>query len=296
MQAQNVAVVDMMVLRHIERDIIERFYKEDRMPYDLVSLLSGLSQMWIYYLYEFFRTWRQRARALISASEQYEGLPTEAEKEQLIADLLAKHDARARLITRAPDFHRTQIEKISDGDFVKSVKAYYAETEGMFRNVEALRITLAKHEVPKTGKAQLLAEAPGYGRVDQLTGSMYWFFNLKDGTVDKVDRRLIANDFMHVADDARPIEENEPLEANAEGQPSVTNLRKRRSVKKRANKARLKRPIKTRKMVTKTKKVARVGRKTVKAWKKRTSAAKKRPSKVGKKAIRYRPKRPMTLA
>ena len=42
------------------------------MPVDVGMLVGAISQMWIYYLYEFMRTWRQRARELITASEEHE--------------------------------------------------------------------------------------------------------------------------------------------------------------------------------------------------------------------------------
>ncbi len=71
----------------------------------------------------------------------------------------------------------------------------------LFRDAEALRVTLAKHEVPKT--KGLFAEAPGYGRMSYADGSMYWFVTLKDDSQIKVDRRELGNAFLGIDD--RPI-------------------------------------------------------------------------------------------
>jgi len=55
---------------------------------------------------------------------------------------------------------------------------------------------LAKHEIAGTKGAKLLAEAPGYGRVDTMTGSMYWQIVLTDGTVDVINRHSLADRFF----------------------------------------------------------------------------------------------------
>ena len=42
-----------------------------------------------------------------------------------------------------------------------------------------------------------MAEAPGYGRVDTMTGSMYWQINLaEEGYVDVINRYKLADAFM----------------------------------------------------------------------------------------------------
>jgi hypothetical protein len=47
MQARNIAIVDLQVIRIIEADMLEEYFKEDRTPPGLM-LLSGMSQMWIF--------------------------------------------------------------------------------------------------------------------------------------------------------------------------------------------------------------------------------------------------------
>ncbi len=47
--------------------------------------------------------------------------------------------------------------------------------EVIFRRLEALRVSLAKHELPKQhGMPAIRAMAPGYGRIDEATGSIRW--------------------------------------------------------------------------------------------------------------------------
>lgn len=63
--------------------------------------------------------------------------------------------------------------------------------ESVFRRIEALRMNLAKHEVK--GKPQL-AFAPGYSRIDDMTGSLVWFVDLGDRHVDMVSRQELGDE------------------------------------------------------------------------------------------------------
>lgn len=201
MQAQNIALVDLLVIRGMERELLEEYWRRDRMPLDGAMLGGAISQMWIYYLYEFLRTWRQRAQELIEAAEEYEEQQTPETKADARARQKAAVEKRRKLVRIAPNFYGAHLEKISDAKFIASIRAYREKTELMFRRVEGVRVTLAKHEVPKTGKHQMFAEAPGYTRFDtNYSGSAYWQFTLKDGSVDVVQRRLIANEFLRITE------------------------------------------------------------------------------------------------
>jgi len=83
-----------------------------------------------------------------------------------------------------------------DPDFVASVKAYYDKTDGWFGFIEELRMNLAKHEVLKSRK--LVAEMPGYARIDIVTGTLYWQFIDAQGGLQKLDRREAANFFLDI--------------------------------------------------------------------------------------------------
>jgi hypothetical protein len=72
-------------------------------------------------------------------------------------------------------------------------------SELAFRRIEALRVSLAKHEVPKSKGA--LAVAPGYGRIDMSSGSISWQLVLEGKEVDLVSRRTIANQCREISQD-----------------------------------------------------------------------------------------------
>jgi hypothetical protein len=203
MQAQNVALVDLMVIRDMEGGLLHAYYdNDDRMPIDVGMLVGAISQMWIYYLYEFMRTWRQRAQELITASEEHERQETTEKKTETRAKQQAVLDNRRKHVRLTPNFQGQHLERIDDPKFIASIRAYRDKTEVMFRRLEGVRITIAKHEIPKTGKYQMIAEHPGYTRFDTVfTGSAYWQFTLKDDTVDVVQRRAIANEFLRITED-----------------------------------------------------------------------------------------------
>src|SRR4029077_11514608 len=80
MQAQNIAVVDRIV-RIFEREALEEFYKNDRFSMDSLYPLNAMSQVWVFSLYEFLRTWLQRASKLIGYAERLAALKTDEERQ-----------------------------------------------------------------------------------------------------------------------------------------------------------------------------------------------------------------------
>ncbi len=199
MQAQNIAIVDMTFIRGFEREVVEEYWETDRTPMALRALVA-LSEMWMFALYEFLRTWRQRARELLDLADKCAVLQTDAERKTFVEEAVAKVKLREKLIRVAPFFHAEHVSKIGDAEFVNAVRTYFMKTEPLFRDAEAMRVTVAKHEVPKT--PGLIAEAPGYARMDLMTGSVYWSIDLKDDTITVVNRRRIANEFFGLEDDA----------------------------------------------------------------------------------------------
>lgn len=240
MQAQNIALVDLMVLRDMEAQLIQEYWNNDgRMPNQFAMLVGATSQMWIYYLYEFLRTWRQRAQELIEAAEEYQRQETPEKKPDTEARLDAALMKRRKHVRLAPNFFGRHMKQITDPVFVASVRAYRGKTDLLFRRVEGVRVTLAKHEVPKTGKHQMFAEAPGYTRFDTIaTGSAYWQFVLKDDTVDVVQRREVANEFLCITEEwdrdemaptSAPRGEEEKKPPRKTKRPSSTKARRSRT-------------------------------------------------------------------
>jgi hypothetical protein len=71
----------------------------------------------------------------------------------------------------------------------------------LFRNLEAVRITLAKHEVPKS--KGLRAQAPGYARIDMTNGSLNWMILHGDGSAQIITRKELADECRHLRSPAR---------------------------------------------------------------------------------------------
>ncbi|MGB5086079.1 MAG: hypothetical protein WBO09_16100 [Methylocystis silviterrae] len=193
MQARNIAVVDLTIIREIEGQALAAYMERERTPSDILLPLSALSQMWVFSLYEFLRTWRQRARAIVRIHQAGYELSEEKRDDyfkQQVESAKAKEGHVKFALALPSDF----VAKASDEEFIRSVENYRDKTEGLFHEAEALRVTLAKHEIPKT--KGFVAEAPGYGRMEYLNGSMYWFIVLNDGSQLKVCRRELADMFF----------------------------------------------------------------------------------------------------
>jgi hypothetical protein len=195
MQAQNIAIVDRIV-RHFERVALDGFYENDRFSMDDLLPLSAMSQVWVFALYEFLRTWVQRASKLIRYSERLASMKTEGERADVMKQFEAETQERAKHIKLAPFFYADHVARIVDTDFIRSIREYRDSIKQLFQDAEAIRVPLAKHEIGGAKAEGLMAEAPGYGRVNLMTGSMYWQIVLADGGVDVIDRHSLADRFF----------------------------------------------------------------------------------------------------
>jgi hypothetical protein len=206
MQARNIAIVDLTIIRDFEEQTLAAYMERERTPIDMLLPLSALSQMWCFSLYEFLRTWRQRAGELVTIATAYNKLP-HTEKETYLASEVTKAKLRNKHAHILPSTFSDHVAKLSDFDFYKSLEIYRDATEEIFREVEALRVTLAKHEVPKT--KGMFAEAPGYCRMSYKDGSVYWPIVLKNDELLMVNRRELADAFMGIEDgyDVEPDDE-----------------------------------------------------------------------------------------
>ena len=201
MHARNVALVDQAMIRDIENAVLEGFYEHEKVPMDLFMPLAALSQMWVFSLYEFLRTWRQRTKELIKLGDEYQGL-REAERKAFLDRAVAEAEERESLIRAAPKFYAEHVSRVGDLAFIKPLKEYLVTTENLFRQTETVRMPLAKHEVAKTSKKPRAAEAPGYARMNYATGAVHWDCVLTDGSVLNVDRRELADEFLGIKDEA----------------------------------------------------------------------------------------------
>ncbi len=172
MQGQNVMLVD-LYLRDLERDLLRELIEIERTPFPATLIVSALSQMWIFAVYELLRTWRQRVKDL-------------------------KHDAQKSAVQQSGHSKLAGLYYEDQLAHLRKKPAYAKEldravnlTEPLFRRIEALRMNLAKHEVPKLHRVP--AMAPGYGRIDGITGSISWQIDLGNNLVDLVSRRSLAD-------------------------------------------------------------------------------------------------------
>jgi len=199
LQAQNIARVEMSVLRRWESDVLDE-QETDPGNYQGPKYreLLALSQMWVFGVYEFLRTWRQRARFLKQFEDKYKQLSTPAERNAYLKDLDSKVRDKARLATRFPVYYSDHVAKIADPVFMKSVRSYCDETEELWLQLSAVRMPAAKHELPKKyGQNPLIADAPGIGLPDRATGSILWQV-LRDNKQTTIMRRDLADKFFGI--------------------------------------------------------------------------------------------------
>jgi hypothetical protein len=224
MQAQNIAIIDMTMLRPLEEMALDEFFSDaDHVSGPTLSKLSALSQMWVFALYEFLRTWRQRARTLIRFEDELAKRTTDKERAACMKEITDGVTAKARLVKFAPVFYLDHVAKVGDKEFINAIRRYKENTEPLFREVEAIRMPLAKHEV--AGKEKLFAEAPGFGGVNKLTGSMYWQIVLSENEVTIIERRTLADRFLNILS---WFEEEEAALLLAEKQKVRTKKKRRR--------------------------------------------------------------------
>jgi hypothetical protein len=188
MQALNVHFVDGF-LEEQEADLLRQYVEIERTPLPAAIFVSALSQMWIFGLYELLRTWRQRVRELLKWAEEVSAVEP-AERPGLLAQ--KRREVERRGVDALDVGSRwVAFEQATDPAFAKQLRVARDSTERTFRVLESVRVTLAKHEVPRGGG--LYALAPGYGRIDMGTGSISWQVELGDDEVAVVTRREIAD-------------------------------------------------------------------------------------------------------
>ena len=198
MQAVNIAIVDPH-LEYLESQLLDRYFANDRTPIPEMMFVSALSQMWVFAVYELLRTWRQRALELVEFGEELQGIaPARRRKrvQEKISQLRGASGSPA-LAMRQKGFRR-----VARTRYLERVKKALEQVTPVFRRIEALRVTIAKHEVPKS--KGVTAFAPGYARIDMITGSITWQITLRDGTVDVLSRRAIADELRNVSRPRRP--------------------------------------------------------------------------------------------
>ena len=196
MQALNLAIVDQF-LTELEYKTLHKLVDEERTPLPQAVFLGAQSQMWIFAAYELMRTWRQRARDMTKWAE------TGGLKQKLAAleqDQGYQHFGR---IYRAEQIRVV----LADPGRVTAIKRDLKRTHISFTRLEAIRISLAKHEVWK--KKNSVALDPGYGRINSWCGALDYEIESDGNCMGYINRRDIADDIRALlSDDYIPSDED----------------------------------------------------------------------------------------
>src|ERR1700692_1019495 len=116
MQAQHIAAVEIGIIRPLELHTAQKIFNEEGYG-DVMMALNGVSQMWLFSLYEFWRTWRQRAAQLLQLAAQYQKTKP-AKQEAFLAKTLPDAKGREKHIHSGFSFHSEHIAQIADPTFV----------------------------------------------------------------------------------------------------------------------------------------------------------------------------------
>lgn len=188
-QALNLSVVD-DVVTDLEYTVLKKLEFEERTPIPEATYLSAISQMWMFAAYELLRTWRERAGKICNWDK----------KGKLRKKLATIEQGKSPLRT-AEQFRANQIKEIlAEPSLVDRIEDDLRRTEMLFVRLEAIRVSLAKHEMWRSGGE--IAPSPGYGRINMWCGAID--YELGDGEIiiDVVNRRDIADGIRAFFDDS----------------------------------------------------------------------------------------------
>ncbi|MCB1467825.1 MAG: hypothetical protein KDK08_11920 [Rhizobiaceae bacterium] len=181
MQAFNLAIVDPF-LTNLEYQVLQKLVAEDRTPTPEAAFLSAQSQMWIFAAYELLRTWRQRCRDMIKWADSG-GLSQKLEA--LRKDQGFPHVGK--------QFRANQVESvINEPARLDAIKRDLRRTHIPFTRIEAIRVSLAKHEVRR--KESSVALRPGYCRINHWSGSLDYEIENGQYSLGYISRRDIADE------------------------------------------------------------------------------------------------------
>lgn len=179
MQATNLGLVDAF-LNQLESQLMKARVLEDGTPIN-APFVTAQTQMWIFAAYELLRTWKQRARETMKLIQQAR---TETRLTQLEKPLNYRHAAR--------ELRAHQLRTIAAlPDALEVLDADLRRIHVTFGLMEALRMSLAKHEVPKQSGS--VAFAPGYGRINLWNGSIDFELSVDAGILGTTSHRELAD-------------------------------------------------------------------------------------------------------
>lgn len=179
MQTTNLGIVDQF-LTEIEYSVLEESFKDDKDPSGMF-FLGAQSQMWMFSAYELLRTWRGRVRDTLKLLKEGE---IQRRIDELLKDQGFRHSGR--------EIRAVQLRRVMDNpDAQTLMEEDLRLTHILFKQLDHLRIGLAKHEVK--GKRGSIALAPGYGRMDTWSGSIQYELEIGQISLGTLSRRNVAD-------------------------------------------------------------------------------------------------------
>lgn len=195
MQATNLGIVDQF-LTGLEFQVLQESFQDNR-DVGGMMFLNAQSQMWMFSAYELLRTWRQRIRETLDLLNTG-GL--QGRIEELLKDQGFRHHGmedraeQLRRVLKSPESRRLMEEDLR-------------VTHVVFKQLDYLRIALAKHEVK--GRRGSVALAPGYGRIDTWSGSIQYELEAGQLSLGTLSRRNVADGIRGFAERSEiPTAEN----------------------------------------------------------------------------------------
>lgn len=223
MQARSVAIVDAH-LRGLEDEMIGAYFRSDHAPMMELATVSAVSTLWIFGLYELLRTWRQQVNRLLeydACLARFRGTPKFDKKRAAAYARLGPKAAAAPSEEFVEQVYGEPFRRIEEEpDFAVELRTAKEAVQPVMERIAELRVTLAKHEVP--GRQGFRAYAPGYARIDTVSGSLRWFWDRADGYQDMVSRRQLPDDLRKAVRRWRARRWRERVEGEADTQRSST--------------------------------------------------------------------------
>lgn len=184
-QAFNLAIVDVFCMQ-LESQLLKKQFHDERTPLPDVVFLSAQSQMWIFAAYELMRTWRQRAKDILKLHENG-GL--EAKLAHLTRRTSYEHMGR---IIRAGQIERV----LAHPGAIDRIRYDVRRTHMLFARMEAIRVSIAKHEV--RGHKNSVANMPTIGVINRWCGSLDFELEHEQNIFGTLSRRDIAEDIRAI--------------------------------------------------------------------------------------------------
>jgi hypothetical protein len=194
-QAFNLGLVDVFCMQ-LESQLLKKQFHAERTPLPEVTFLSAQSQMWIFAAYELMRTWRQRAKDML---KWHESGGLEGKLAHLKRKTSYQHVGR---LLRA-----SQIERVlADSEAINKIRADVRRTHIPFARMEAIRVSIAKHEV--RGHKNSVANMPTMGVINRWCGSLDFELEHEQNILGTISRRDIADDIRAIPDIPLPTDDD----------------------------------------------------------------------------------------